>query len=245
MILKTEGIVLKHFDFRETSRIATFFTKDYGKIKGVLKGIRKDHKKFGSSIDKFSLNDIVYYQYRNSEIHLISQCDLRNFFFDIRKDLKRSLAAHYLLELVDKIMPQEDPNDDVYSLMMDFLSSLGEEADTDKLVHILQIKMLLYSGFRPYIDSCIKCNAKVKTRAKFSNNLGGLVCEKCKISDETITVINGGTVATILFAEQNPWEKCLRLTLSPLIKKELKYILNNFLVFHLGKKIQSAKFVQQ
>ena len=37
MIVKTEGIVLKSFDFRETSRIATFFTRDFGKVKGVLK----------------------------------------------------------------------------------------------------------------------------------------------------------------------------------------------------------------
>src|SRR3989338_2370005 len=66
MILKTEAIVLKSFAFRETSRIATFFTKDYGKVKGVLKGIRSNPRKFGSYLDKFSVNDIVYYQYRRS-----------------------------------------------------------------------------------------------------------------------------------------------------------------------------------
>ena len=56
MIVSTEGIVLKSFDYRETSKIATFFTKQYGKVKGVLKGIRKDPKKFGSHIDQFSVN---------------------------------------------------------------------------------------------------------------------------------------------------------------------------------------------
>ena len=80
MIVKTEGIVLKTFDFRETSRIATFFTRDFGKVKGVLKGIRKDPKKFGSSIEKFSVNDIVYYQYRNNDIHLVSHCDMKDIF---------------------------------------------------------------------------------------------------------------------------------------------------------------------
>ena len=104
MILKTEGFVLKTFDLRETSRIAIFFTKEYGKVSGVLKGIRKDHKKFGSSIDRFSLNDFVYYQYRNSDLHLISQCDLKNYYYPIRQDLKKSLAASYILELVNMIM---------------------------------------------------------------------------------------------------------------------------------------------
>ena len=73
MIVTTQVIVLKSFDFRETSRIETFFTKDHGKLKGILKGIRKDHRKFGSSVDKFSVNDIVYYHHRNSDVHLVSQ----------------------------------------------------------------------------------------------------------------------------------------------------------------------------
>ena len=107
MIVKTEAIVLKSFDFRETSRIATFFTRDYGKVSGVLKGIRKDYRKFGSSVERFSVNDIVYYQYRNSDLHLISQCDLKAFFYPVRQDLKKSLAASYISELVNLVMPVE------------------------------------------------------------------------------------------------------------------------------------------
>src|SRR4029077_16102831 len=95
MIVKTEGIVLKTFDFRETSRIAAFFTRDFGKVKGVLKGIRRDPGKFGSSVEKFSLNDIVYYQYRNSDIHLVSHCDMKDFYAGLRGDLGRMTAAAY------------------------------------------------------------------------------------------------------------------------------------------------------
>ena len=70
MIVHTKGIVLKTFDFRETSRIATFFTKSHGKVKGIVKGIRKNPRKFGSYIDNFSVNDIVFYQweYENYKI---------------------------------------------------------------------------------------------------------------------------------------------------------------------------------
>ena len=110
MIVKSEAIVLKSFDFRETSKIATFFTKEFGKVKGILKGIRKDHKKFGSSVDKFSVNDLVFYHHRNSDLHLVGQCDLRAFFFPVRQDLEKTLAASYMLELVEAIMPAEEEN---------------------------------------------------------------------------------------------------------------------------------------
>ena len=139
MIVKTEGIVLKTFDFRETSRIATFLTRDFGKVKGVLKGIRKDPKKFGSSVDNFSLNEIVYYQYRNSDIHLISHCDMKDFFSGLRRDLERMTAASYASELIDTLMPVEDENWQIYDLMQAFLKSLQTTEDVARLVQNFQI----------------------------------------------------------------------------------------------------------
>src|SRR5208283_4788205 len=134
MIVKTEGLVLKSFDFRETSRIATFFTRDFGKVKGILKGIRRDPKKFGSSAEKFSLNDIVYYQYRNSDIHLISHCDMKDFYSGLRQDLERLTAASYAAELVDTMLPAEEQNLEIYHLMQAFLKSLQTSSDVSKLV---------------------------------------------------------------------------------------------------------------
>ena len=243
MILKTEAIVLKSFDFRETSRIATFFTKEYGKVSGVLKGIRTDHRKFGSSVDRFSVNDIVYYQYRNSDLHLISQCDLREFFFPIRQDLKKSIAASYILELVNLVMPAEEKNDQVYALMVNFLSDLQQFADTNLLVHIFQIKILLYSGFKPHLDTCLKCKTKVSATARFSLPEGGLICVSCPLTDAAVYVISPGAIASLLYIEKNHWSNCLKLRLTETVKKELKSMLNNFLIFHLGRKVRSARYL--
>ena len=243
MIIKTKGIVLKSFDLRETSRIATFFTEDEGKVSGVLKGIRADHKKFGSSVEKFSINDIVYYQYRNSELHLISQCDLSHYFPGVRRDLRKSLAANYILELVAIVMPVESPNLEVFQLMKDFLLALETAPDVNQLVHVFQIKMLSFSGFRPHLDACLKCRRTVSGRVQFSPQEGGLICPQCFTSDPNAQMISQGTVASILHVENSPWTGCLRLKCSPSVQKELKYILNTFLVFHLGKNIRSAKYV--
>lgn len=157
MIPKTEAIVLKSFDYRETSRIVTFFTKEHGKITAVMKGIRKDPRKFGSSVDKYSVNDLVYYHYRRSDLHLVSQCDLKQYFFRVRDDYQRNVTANYALELVNKIMPAEQVNKDVYDLLLQFLDRLQEEKDLERLVNLFQIKMLRYSGFSPHLDSCVRC----------------------------------------------------------------------------------------
>lgn len=243
MIIKTEGIVLKSIDFRETSKITTFFTKDDGKVTGVLKGIRKDHKKFGSHVDRFTVNDIMYYQYRNSDIHLVSHCDLKQFFLPIRQDYRRSIAANYALELVNTIMPAEHSNRKVYDLMLDYLNSLETIKDIDKLVHTFQIKILLYSGFSPHLDSCVKCENKIKGRARFSMMSGGLICPDCPTTETSFSLISKGTIASILHIEQSDWLKTMRLGLTAPVKKELKHILNNFLVYHLEKQLKAARFL--
>ena len=243
MIRKTEGIVLKAFDFRETSRIATFFSREHGKIRGILKGIRKDHKKFGSNLDKFSVNDIVYYWHANSDLHLVGQCDLKEFFFPVRKDLKRSLAAQYSLELVDAIMPLEEENEEIYRLMMNFLKTLEAIDDVNKLVHIFQIKILYLSGFRPHLDSCLVCEEKISGPVRFSRQMGGLICAGCKTTDVSASPISKGAIASILHIEKTNWEGSLRLGFSQSIKKELKHILNNFLVFHLERHLKSEKYL--
>jgi DNA repair protein RecO (recombination protein O) len=243
-IISTEAIVLRTVDLRETSRIAFFFTKNHGKVIGVLKGIRKDARKFGSSLDKFSVNDIVYYEYRNSEIHLVSQCDMKEFFLAIRSDARKITAAEYAAELVNKIMPIEERNPGIYALLLDYLRTLGEIEDVSRLVHMFQIKVLSLSGFRPHIDSCVRCGKEVGNRARFSTRLGGLVCGGCVGRADDLIHVSPGAIATLLYVEKNNWPTCRKLHMPPGIRMELRLILNNFLVFHLGKNIKAARYLQ-
>ncbi|MBF0569979.1 MAG: DNA repair protein RecO [Candidatus Omnitrophica bacterium] len=242
-IISTEAIVLRVIDHRETSRIAFFFTRKCGKVIGVLKGIRKNPRKFGSSVDKFSVNDIVFYQYRNSDIHLIGQCDMKEFFMDVRGNARRIMAAEYAAELVNKIMPLEERSPGVYDLLLDYLRAIGKADDLSRMVRMFQIKVLALSGFQPHIDSCARCGKAIIGRARFSMARGGLVCGVCEVPGHGAVDVSPGAVATLLYVEKNPWSSCLKLRMPASIKQELGSILNNFLIYHLGKHIRSAKYL--
>lgn len=242
-IISTEALVLRVMDHRETSRLAFFFTRKCGKVIGVLKGIRKDPRKFGSSVDKFSVNDIVFYQYRNSDIHLVSQCDMKEFFYDIRQDERKITAAEYAAELVNKIMPIEERSPAVYDLLIDYLRALGGTQDMGRMVRMFQVKILALSGFRPHIDSCVRCGQDVKGHARFSLMRGGLLCPACKGYDDGSLAVSAGSIATLVYIEKSNWVSCLKLRMPFHVKQELGIILNNFLLFHLGKNIRSTKYL--
>lgn len=242
-ILKTEAIVLKTFDFRETSMIAHFFTRNYGRLDGILKGIRSDSRKFASNLEPFSLNEIIFYQARSSGLHLISQCDLKDDFTVIRNNLKSIAYASYIMDLIGHLMQPDDKNIDGYELTLSALKQMCSGFDAEKVLYIFLIKFLKSIGFRPRLDGCIACDRDILAAAFFNVKRGGLICAQCGTADSYTSDVLGGTIASILHIEQGNWEDALRLGLSAKIKDELKNILHNFMEFHLQLRPKSEKLL--
>jgi DNA repair protein RecO (recombination protein O) len=244
-INKTEAIVLIKRDFRETSLIVDFFTRDFGKISGLLKGIRTDPKKFASTLEPFSLNEIVFYEKRNSSLHLVSQADSRESFAAIRSNISKVGIASFMMELVSAVMAVEDRNEEVFDLTLTCLKELATTTNPDKIMTIFKIKMLTLSGFKPHFDSCISCGDRISGQSKFSMCLGGLLCPRCFQKDLSGRSIFRGTIASILHIERNDFRNNLNLGLNPDIKKELDVILNAFINFHLERELKSQKVINK
>ena len=96
-IHKTESIVLRKRDFRETSLIVDFYTRDFCKLSGLLKGIRTDPNKFASTLEPFTLCEIIFYEKRNSDLHLVSQAYTRNNFDPIRQSITKVGTASFMM----------------------------------------------------------------------------------------------------------------------------------------------------
>jgi len=240
-IHKTEALVLKRDNFRETSLIAHFYTREFGKVSGVLKGIREEPRKFASTLEPFSYNEIVFYRRRNSSLHIVSQCDIRHNFDAIRRDMVKVGAATVMMELLYLVMAQEDKNEDTFELALESLRELELASNPDKIATSFKIKMLALSGFKPNFDCCVNCGMKITGSSKFSLMLGGLLCQSCYPKDLRARPIFRGTVASILHIEKNDFRSNLNLGMNPQIKRELDSILNAFLSFHLEKELKSQK----
>jgi len=244
-IHKTEALVLRKRDFRETSIIVDFYTRDFGKLSGILKGIRQEPGKFASTLEPFSFNEIIFYQKRNSALHLISQADIRDSFNPIRQNITKTGISSYMMELISAVMAAEDKNEAIFDLALTCLKELEISNNPDKIITIFKIKILSLSGFKPHFDSCVSCADKIMGQSKFSLILGGLLCPRCFSKDVSGRSIFRGTVASILHIERNDFRNNLNLGMNPQIKRELEIILNSFLNFHLEKELKSQKVLNK
>ena len=242
---RTQALILNRQEFRETSLIVNFYTRDFGKLSGLLKGIRAEPVKFASNLELFSQNEIIFYRNTNSGLHLVSQCDLNNNFTGIRQGIIKTAMASFMMELLSALMPAEVKEEEVFDLTSSCLQELAVTGNPDKVMTIFKIKMLALSGFKPNFDSCVSCADRIGGESKFSLSLGGLLCPRCYLKDTASRSIFRGTVASILHIERNDFRTNLNLGLNPQIKKELELILNAFLNFHLEKELKSQRILNK
>jgi DNA repair protein RecO (recombination protein O) len=200
-ITKTEAIVLKSMKFGDTSKIATLYTSDHGKIKVIAKGIRKPKSKLAGALQTFSHIQIVFYKKRTTEIYLLSQADTIESHQSLHKDLNRYVFASAILELLDRLITGEETNPKLFGLTLDVLSFLERcpQDSLEKAFCSYAMKLADFLGYKPKFDRCVSCNKKIEGRlVLFSPEKGGITCRGCAPRNQTYLRLSGDAVASAI-----------------------------------------------
>src|SRR3989338_3444317 len=116
-IQKTEAFVLKTQPFRSSSLIVTVFSDHFGKLKGIVKGVRREREARGAIFELFTRLEIIFYEKIHSDLHLISEGFILDSNDHIRTRLDAIAYASYFCELVDQLCEVHDPHQGVFDLM--------------------------------------------------------------------------------------------------------------------------------
>jgi len=243
MICKTEGFILKTYDFREKSKIAIFYTKDFGKIKGLLKGIKEDKRNFFTHLELSSKNEIIFYPNKRSDLNLVSRCDLIQDFPSLRFDLKRMVISNCFLELIENITPLEEKNPSIYNLLEICLLALNNGFSPELLWIFFQIKLLKLTGFKPELKNCLSCQKEINNSAYFSLPKGGLLCLRCSQEEKNIKRLPKGIIASLLYLEKVDFKKFSSFRMNREMVKILRDLIKRFIEHHSEIKIKSERLL--
>lgn len=120
---KAEGIILKRKNIGEADRIITVFTREYGKLRLIAKGIRKVASRRAPHLEVFTRVRLIVHAGKTLES--ISEVEPIEIYEQVRSDLSRVSMAYYLCELIDSLVAEKQEHNDVFVLLSRGLRDLG------------------------------------------------------------------------------------------------------------------------
>lgn len=142
--LNTEGIILKRINYKDADKILTIYTKDAGKISAIAKGIRKINSKRKSHLEL--LNRVKIHLIQSHGMYIVAQTEVIATNPNIRGNLEKTNLAYYITETFDKIIPEQEENEILFSFLTKTLKILNESSDIT-FVNGFNLKLLKLTGF--------------------------------------------------------------------------------------------------
>lgn len=242
---KTQAYILKTQDYRDTSILGDFYTRDFGKIKGIVRGVRDARGRFGSTLEPFSLNEILFYKRRRGgDLHQVTQVDLVDLFPKVREDLERLSYASYFIQLVNELVEVEEANPQIFDLLSDSLRFLSTGASAKRSARIFELKLFELLGLMPEIDVCVTCQTENPDPAYFNVSLGGIHCRNCRAAEMSFPV-SKGALNFLGHVRRSEIESLYHVKVAQEVGAELEKILRRFVDFHLTNKLKSVVFMEK
>jgi DNA repair protein RecO (recombination protein O) len=244
---KTEAILLRSLDYGESDRIVTFYTRDYGKLRGIAKGARRSRKRFANALELFCRSHIVFSRKGRDSLALVEESRVHHHFEQIRQDLKKTLMASYLIDLTDQFTLEDKINEELFQLLNDFLAQIDCSDCADTLLRFFEMRLLVCVGYQPVLDRCVMCQAPLNGAEiyHFHVRAGGIRCGACQQTDEGSLPVSPGTVKTLLMSRGMDPTKMNRLLMSERSAHESRQIMTHFIRHLLGRELKSLHIFHQ
>ncbi len=152
MIERATGIILQVRPLTETSLIVEWLTEEFGRLSTAAKGARRTKSPLRGKLDLFYALEFSFSRSRKSDLHTLSEVQLKETHPHLRRDLALLRQASYAAKLVRQTTEADTPVPVVFELFRAFLDSLRSPSAQPHVVFAFEIKLLQELGLTPKLD---------------------------------------------------------------------------------------------
>ncbi len=238
---RATALVLRTTDWSESSRIATLWTREFGRVRVLAKGGRRLKSNFDSALDLLTLCSIVLLRKSSGSLDLLTEARVTERFAQLRTDLPALYAAYYVAELLSDWTEDYDPHpvlfDEALAALRNLGSSVGasKQAATGMRLARFELVLLRELGYTPALDHCAACQAAVPdTSAAFSPAVGGLLCLACQPRQRDRRPLRPETLAALrqLTESEEAWQQ----NWSSSARGEVRQVLGQYITYLMGRR---------
>lgn len=180
-LYRDEGVVLRTIRLGEADRIVTLLTLGHGKVRAVAKGVRRTTSRFGARLEPTSR--VALQCYRGRDLDTVTQVETLEVHRSLREDYTLLTHAVPMLEAVDQVAPDREPDPALYRMLAGALRTLAERANP-LVTPAFFWKLLVLEGVHPVLDGCARCGNEpdddpASALVAFDLDEGGACCRSC------------------------------------------------------------------
>ncbi len=237
---KALALVLRTTDWSETSRIATLWTREFGKVRVLAKGGRRLKSNFESALDLLTLCSIVFLRKSSGSLDLLTEARVVERFPRLRADLPALYAAYYIAELLSDWTEDYDPHPPLFDEAVQALRTLGSPGVITGLrLARFELVLLRELGYSPALAACAACGEAqgllgVEANLAFSPSAGGVLCPTCQAKHRDALRLSREAWEALrnLADDEEAW----RRPWSPETRAEIRQILGEHVTYLLGRR---------
>ncbi len=116
-----DAFILRTYPLKESDKIVSFFTREWGKRRGVARGARRPKSKFGACLEPLTQVRIQYFEREGKDLSTIDHCETVASMMPVLASsagsLLHSVAVSLMVEVADRMLPDHEVNDATFRLL--------------------------------------------------------------------------------------------------------------------------------
>lgn len=239
-LYNTEAISLKLRPVREGSGVALLFTRERGQVSALCQGIRKMQSSLASAAQPgtYSLASLA----QGSRWDILTQAEVKDYFPEIRAELRRLGAALYLLDVLSGATVPGQREDRLFDAALEALRALKTHPDPLAVVTAFELRLLEVHGTPLLLDRCALCGSEMAGGEwMVSIAGGGRVCPRCRGRARYVARLSSEAGQCLLAMRgehiTSPPEMGGR------VSGEVRGFVSRFVAYHLGQDFKSLEFM--
>ena len=118
----TLAFILKTVPYKENDRLVYAYTKEFGKLTFIAKGVNKLTSKNAYSLQELTLVEMTVIP--KKRISTFIKANIVEFYRFIKEDIVLQVYSSYIMEYIYKQEEENNPNEEVFNLIFDAMNAL-------------------------------------------------------------------------------------------------------------------------
>jgi DNA repair protein RecO (recombination protein O) len=184
-LLESDAIILKTYPLGEADRIVAFFSREHGKVRGVANGARKMKNRFGASLEPLTHSRLQFFEKENRDLVRIQSAEILDSPMALYADYDCAVFAGYLVDLTDRFLPEHQPHDAVFRLVLMMVQAAKDACPLDIAACYFEVWMLRLAGVFPDLFRCSVCSKSLNVAEErhLARGLQAVICAACDHSN--------------------------------------------------------------